>query len=75
MKLNKELFDKSLNIITGASLIILLLLSMTGCHNLLAQKENINLNLVDMNTQCEYSYIDGELTPKLDKNKNHKGCN
>lgn len=75
MKLNKKLFNKSLNIITGASLIILLLLSMTGCHNLLTQKESINLNLVDMETQCEYSYIDGELTLKLDKNKNHKGCN
>lgn len=75
MKLNKKLFNKSLNIVTGASLILLLLLSMTGCHNLLVQKENINLNLVDMDTQCEYSYIDGELTPKLDKNKNHKGCN
>ena len=75
MKLNKKLFNKSLNIVTGASLILLLLLSMTGCHSLLTQKESINLNLVDTETQCEYSYIDGELTPKLDKNKNHKGCN
>lgn len=75
MKLNKNLFNKSLNIVTGASLIILLLLSMTGCHSLLTQKESINLNLIDMDTQCEYSYVDGELTPKLDNNKNHKGCN
>lgn len=52
-----------------------MLLSMTECHNLLTQKENINLNMIDTETQCEYSYIDGELIPKLDKNKNHKGCN